>query len=106
MNVQVYARGHSTLGQSPFVRPSVLQEAITIRARPNPGQADAEFESVTINPGDFILADEDGVVTIPQKDIDEALQRCKKNTDVDARCMADLRNGRSVSDTFKEHRGK
>lgn len=102
----IYARGHSTLGQSPFTRPSVLQEPITIHARPDPIQGEEAFPPVTVHPGDFILADEDGVVVIPQKDIEEVVRRCHHNGEVDTKCMADLRNGRTVAATFKEHRGK
>lgn len=104
--LQIYARGHSTLGQSPFTRPSLLQEPITIHARQDPTQTEEAFPSVTIHPGDYILADEDGVVIVPRSDIEEVLKRCKKNKEVDAKCMADLKQGRSIAETFKEHRGK
>ena len=53
-----------------------------------------------------MLADEDGIVVVPQKDVDEVLKRCQRNREVDARCMADLKQGRSIAETFKEHRGK
>lgn len=69
-------------------------------------QSEEAFPPVTIHPGDFILADEDGVVVIPQGDVEEVLTRPKHNKEVDARCMADLKKGRSIAETFKEHRGK
>lgn len=104
--LQIYARGHSTLGQSPFTRPSVLQEPITIHARPDSTQTDEAFPPVTVHPSDYILADEDGVVVIPSGNIEEVLKRCKHNKEVDARCMADLKIGYTIAETFKKHRGK
>lgn len=85
----------------------MLQEPVTIYARLDSTVSTEEaFPAVTVHPGDFVLADEDGVVVVPQKDTEEVIQRCKRNREVDARCMADLKQGRSVAETFKEHRGK
>lgn len=69
-------------------------------------QTEEAFPSATIHPGDVILADEDGVVIIPKDEVAEVVQRCRKNKEVDTKCMADLKKGRSVAETFKEHRGK
>jgi regulator of RNase E activity RraA len=53
-----------------------------------------------------IVADLDGVVAFPPKDIDEVLRLCKKGVEVDGRCMEDIKKGKGIADAFKEHRGK
>ena len=64
------------------------------------------FPSVIVNPQDYIVADEDGVVVVRPSDVDAVLEKCRKNRAVDDKCMADLKNGRTVVETFQEHRGK
>ncbi|CAO1623552.1 unnamed protein product [Parajaminaea phylloscopi] len=112
----VFAKGHSTLGQSPFTRPSKLGEAIIVGASPSsssPSSDDPEeednnptFPSLTVHPTDILLADVDGVVVVPRDQVLEAVGLAKKGREVDAKCMADLKKGRTVQETFKEHRGK
>lgn len=93
--LQVLAKGHSTLGQSPFTRPSAVQVPI----------AWAESD-IIINPGDVIVADADGVVVFRPEMIERVLESVEKGREVDARCMADIAKGRPVAETFAEHRGK
>lgn len=97
----VFARGHSTLGQSPFTRPSAINVPLSISA-----QNALDFPAVTINPGDWMLADEDGVVCVPQEMTREVLGLAEKGREVDERCMEDIRQGRRIQETFNEHRGK
>jgi regulator of RNase E activity RraA len=83
----------------------VFQEPVTIHAT----RADPDapgFPAVTVNPHDIIVADTDGVVVFPPKDVDEVVKLCRKGKEVDDRCMADIKNGRPIQETFKEHRGK
>ncbi|KAK0546614.1 hypothetical protein OC845_004512 [Tilletia horrida] len=106
----VFARGHSTLGQSPFTRPSELQVPITI-SDPSfigyngdePGQE--SFPSVTVSPGDVVLADVDGVVVFSPELAEQVLELATKGREVDGRCMEDLRAGHEIAPTFKKHRG-
>lgn len=107
LSPQVFARGHSTLGQGGFVRPSELNISVTIV--PHPPTIDSynnAFPSVVVNPRDYVVADEDGVVVVRPSDVDAVLEKCSKNRAVDDKCMADLKNGRTVMETFQEHRGK
>ena len=60
-NFPVFARGHSTLGQSPFTRPSAVNVPVTIA----PEGTDA-FPALEVQPGDWMLADQDGVVCVPR----------------------------------------
>ncbi len=107
----VFARGHSTLGQSPFTRPSELQVPLTITDPTLPPSSDDSpsnppFPSITVNPGDLLLADEDGVVCVPPDLAEQAVDLAAKGVEIDARCMEDLQKGRSIKETFAEHRGK
>ena len=60
------------------------------------------FDGVTINPGDWIFGDIDGVVVIPKNIVDEviedALKTIKKEDDVRYR----LRHGSSLQQAYAE----
>jgi regulator of RNase E activity RraA len=96
----VFARGHSTLGQSPFTRPS----AINIPVEIVPDGA-GDFAAVVVNPGDYLVADEDGVVSVPVDLISRVLELAAKGREVDERCMEDIKAGKGVQASFKKHRG-
>ncbi|EJD02945.1 RraA-like protein [Fomitiporia mediterranea MF3/22] len=98
----VFARGTSTLGQSPFTRPSAVQVPLVIEAEPQ----GCGFPAITINPGDFILADEDGVVCVPADSVPVVVQIAEKGREADARCMEDIKAGVGVQVSFKKYRGK
>jgi regulator of RNase E activity RraA len=101
----VFARGHSTVGQSPFVRPSAVNVTLTIRPQ-DAGEGPDAFNPVSVTSGDWIVADEDGVVCVPMNMVDKVVEVAMKGQEVDARCMADIGAGKGVQASFKEHRGK
>ncbi|CAE6474283.1 unnamed protein product [Rhizoctonia solani] len=99
----VFARGHSTLGQSPFTRPSELNVPVTILPRPDfEGAFENTFSAVEVHPGDIIVADIDGVVSIPPELIARVIDTCRYSKQVDERCMIDIQQGRSIQETFQE----
>ncbi|KAG2153712.1 ribonuclease E inhibitor RraA/Dimethylmenaquinone methyltransferase [Suillus bovinus] len=101
----VFARGHSTVGQSPFVRPSGVNITLTIHPK-DVGDGPDAFAPVTVTPGDWIVADEDGVVCVPVDMVDKVVELAQKGQDIDAKCMADIKAGKGIQASFKEHRGK
>ncbi|KAG1776977.1 ribonuclease E inhibitor RraA/Dimethylmenaquinone methyltransferase [Suillus placidus] len=101
----VFARGHSTVGQSPFVRPSGVNVTLTIHPK-DAGDAPDAFAPVTVTPGDWIIADEDGVVCVPVDMVDKVVELAKNGQEIDAKCMADIKAGKGIQASFKEHRGK
>ncbi|KAF8444607.1 RraA-like protein [Boletus edulis BED1] len=101
----VFARGHSTLGQSPFVRPSAINVPLIIRPQDNADGPDA-FPPVTVEPGDWVVADEDGVVCVPKDMVDKVVEIARSTREIDARVLEDIRAGKGVQASFKLHRGR
>ena len=96
----VFARGHSTVGQSPFTRPSAIQVPLIIR----PDGDQQGFPAVVVHPGDYIVADMDGVVCVPSGMIEEVARVARKGKEADERCMVDIRAGLGVKESFRRHR--
>ncbi|KAG8829872.1 hypothetical protein FRC17_005876 [Serendipita sp. 399] len=104
----IFARGTSTLGQRPFTRPSEIEVPLTIGCHLT-SVASAESEEwppVVINPGDWIVADLDGVVVIPRHQMEAVRELCRKGREIDERCKQDIIAGLGVAESFKKHRGK
>jgi hypothetical protein len=105
---QVFARGHSTLGQSPFTRPSAVQLPILISPR-SYAPSNAAYgppEGVTVHPYDVVIADHDGVIVVRPELVGQVLDLVEVGRVVDQRCRIDLEAGRGVAETFAAHRGK
>ena len=103
----IFARGHSTLGQSPFTRVSALNVPITISPEfSNLQEGEPEFPAVVVNPGDYVIADADGVVCVPQGIWENVVEKARVGRDVDAKCLESIRNGEGVGMAFKKWRGK
>lgn len=101
----VFARGHSTLGQSPFVRPSAVNVPLIIQPQDNAEGLDA-FPAVTVEPGDWIVADEDGVVCVPKDMVDRVVEVARIGRDIDARVLEDINAGKGIQASFKLHRSR
>ncbi|KAG8213933.1 RraA-like protein [Butyriboletus roseoflavus] len=101
----VFARGHSTLGQSPFVRPSAVNVPLVIQPQDNAEGLDA-FPAVTVEPGDWIVADEDGVVCVPKDMVDRVVEVARIGREIDVRVLEDINAGKGVQASFKLHRGR
>ncbi|PBK91416.1 RraA-like protein [Armillaria gallica] len=99
LNFPVFSRGHSTLGQSPFTRPSAIDVPVVI-------QAEDDFPSVTVRSGDWMIGDKDGVVCVPRDLESKVVELAAKGREVDAKCMTDIQAGKGVQASFKAHRGK
>lgn len=106
---QLWARGHSVLGQGGFTRPSELGGSVTIVPLTSTSSQQSRtdhFPGVIVETGDIVIAGQDGVVAFRAKDLPEVLDRVRKNTAIDEKCMRDISQGRPIAETFKEHRGK
>jgi regulator of RNase E activity RraA len=99
----VFARGTSTVGQAPFTRVAEVQVPVAVNAD---SQQHGGLPVVTVNPGDFLVADDDGVVCVPKQLEKEVLRLASKGREVDTRCLRDIQSGVGVAESFRRHRGK
>jgi regulator of RNase E activity RraA len=99
-NFPVFARAQSTLGQSSFTRPSGVNVPLVIT-----GDLGDEL-AVHVQPGDWIIADEDGVVCVPKTLEGSVAELAAKGKQIDALCLEDIKAGKGVQASFKKHRGK
>ncbi|RDB24734.1 4-hydroxy-4-methyl-2-oxoglutarate aldolase [Hypsizygus marmoreus] len=102
----VFARGHSTLGQSPFTRPSEVNVPLLIRPQGDDSLGGNAFPAITVEPGDWVVADEDGVVCVPSDLEVQVIERAGRARAIDERCMGDIKAGKGIQASFKLHRGK
>jgi regulator of RNase E activity RraA len=92
----VYAKGKSCLGAKPFVKPVAVNVPLTFQH--------SEHYSVTVNPGDWIVADRDGVVIVPATLITKVIEKCSVLANLDVQCAQYLMEGHSLKDTFAKYR--
>jgi regulator of RNase E activity RraA len=62
--------------------------------------AGATTKDVMITPGDFIVADDDGVIVIPSDKIMTVLERAEQLTDKEVQIRRELQNGLSLADAL------
>jgi regulator of RNase E activity RraA len=96
----VFARGHSTLGQTPFTRPAILGQSLSVDVPHLEGG-----QPFIVHPTDLILADEDGVLAIPSALVEQVIEGAAERRRIDELCAQDLREGKGVKETFKARRG-
>ena len=63
----------------------------------------ATSEYVTVNPSDFVLADEDGVVVIPNGVVENVLEQAEKLTETERLVRKELSRGMSLSAALKKY---
>jgi regulator of RNase E activity RraA len=103
----VFARGRSTLGQSPFTRPSEIN--IPLLFYPSDQGTVVEgnrFPPTRVEPGDWMIADRDGVVCVPHDLEAQVIELAAKGRVIDSLCMEDIKAGKGIQASFKTHRGK
>ncbi|KLO14291.1 RraA-like protein [Schizopora paradoxa] len=106
----VFARGRSTLGQGGFTRASAVQVPLAISTNSAAGPPlfplPQGLREVVVRPGDYVVADCDGVVCVPADLFEELAAVAAKGREVDEKCLEDIRKGLGVQDSFKKYRGK
>ena len=99
----VFARGTSTVGQAQFTRVAEIQIPVVVNVDPQPLGG---LPVVRVNPGDLLVADENGVVCVPEALEKNVLKLASKGREVDAGCLKDIQSGIAVAESFRRHRGK
>jgi regulator of RNase E activity RraA len=94
MNFPVYSKGKSTM-KSVGLNVSAVETSLVMN------QDDWQ---VTVAPGDIIVADDDGVVSVPRDKVDLVASICARNAEIDAKCMHDVLSGSTLKDAIKTHR--
>lgn len=61
---------------------------------------------VQVNPGDWIVADSDGVVAIASEQVEAVLKQADENARVEERIMARIKAGAKVMDAVKQELGR
>lgn len=59
-----------------------------------------QTQPLTINPGDLIVADIDGVVVIPPNKVDECLELCEERAKIDELTVQALESGEEMGATL------
>jgi len=61
---------------------------------------------VPVHPGDWIVADGDGVLVIPPREVQAVLQKAEDNAHTEARIMARIKEGATVLDAVTQETGQ
>lgn len=63
----------------------------------------ATSRRVQVSPGDFVLADEDGAIIIPQRLVKEVLVEAERLTAIEVGIRKELENGMTLADALKKY---
>lgn len=72
------------------------------RCEINECQIPVSLGGVTINPGDYVFGDIDGVVVIPQKIVDEVLEQAFAMVEKENQVRSGLRGGASLQEVYSK----
>ncbi|KAF4535762.1 Ribonuclease e inhibitor rraa dimethylmenaquinone methyltransferase protein [Lasiodiplodia theobromae] len=93
----IFARAVGTTAGGAVCRPS----AINVPVRLNSADQEAWIE-----PGDYIIADLNGVVRVPRDQAEAVLEAIPGIVEADEKCGEGIKQGRTVEEVFKEFRGR
>ncbi|RKP14512.1 ribonuclease E inhibitor RraA/Dimethylmenaquinone methyltransferase [Piptocephalis cylindrospora] len=100
LGLPVFARGTSCLGAGGFVRCISRDEPIDMVIGSGPYAT-----TLTIQPGDIVLADVDGVVVCPKEDVDRVIKECEEIVQADSRVSSALDlEDLNLSEAFAKYR--
>ncbi|KAF2629846.1 RraA-like protein [Macroventuria anomochaeta] len=95
LNFPLFAKGVGTTAGGPVCRPSEVDVPVKLNS---------DAYEAWVNPGDYIIADIDGVVCLPKELAEDVLGVVESIVRADEKCAEGIREGRSVEDVFKEFR--
>ncbi|KAH0563196.1 hypothetical protein GP486_002242 [Trichoglossum hirsutum] len=95
LGLPVFARAVGTTAGGAVCRPSEVNVPIRFSS---------EIQEAWIRPGDFIIADLNGVVSLPKELAEPVLDIIPRIVEADRKCADSIEQGRSVEEVFKEFR--
>lgn len=95
----MFARGVGTTAGGAVCRPSQVNVPVQL-------SSEIQKEGTTINPGDYIVADLDGVVCCPKELVEQVLDVIPAITEADQKCAEAIRAGMSVEMAFAKFRNR
>lgn len=92
----MFAKGVGTTAGGEVCQPSEINVPVKLAST---------IQDVTIQPGDYIIADLDGVVCLPSALAEKCLATIPAIASADERCAKAIKEGMSVEEAFKTYRG-
>lgn len=80
-------------------------ELVKVVAVNVPVKLASEEQDMTIQPGDYLIGDLNGVVVVPKEAEGEVVALAKKQVEADARMMEEIKKGMSLVEASKKFRG-
>lgn len=71
-----------------------------------PIKLNSAIQEAWVGPGDYIVADLNGVVCIPEALLEDTLRAIPEIVEADKRCADEIKRGRKVEDVFRKFRGE
>lgn len=111
LNFPVWLYGIGSTAPGPVVKVVGINVPVQIKVF----EVDGGTTSIGINPGDFIIADENGVVRLPvrhesgpeaQVDLEKVLEYIPKRVEADTNVSKDIKGGRPAAEAQKYWRSK
>ncbi|KAF2972629.1 hypothetical protein GQX73_g886 [Xylaria multiplex] len=93
----IFARGVGTTAGGAVCFPSEINVPVTLQS---------SIQEATINPGDYVIADQDGVVILPMELAEKVLEVIPAIVEADQRSAEAIRGGMTVQEAFATYRGK
>ncbi|KAI0486360.1 RraA-like protein [Xylaria cf. heliscus] len=88
----VFARGTSILGSNTFTRASSVNVPLQFKG------------DLWVHPGDFFVADENGVVVTPPSLVDQVVGLCEERAEIDRKMFEELRKGGAMGELINKLR--
>ncbi|KAK0249054.1 hypothetical protein LTR91_001026 [Friedmanniomyces endolithicus] len=95
LDYPVFARDVGTTAPAETMRVAAINEPVRLNS---------DDQDAVIHPGDILVGDLNGVVCIPQHLAEKVVELIPSQSEADEKVAADIRNGRPVAESMKEHR--
>ncbi|CAK9436075.1 uncharacterized protein LODBEIA_P06330 [Lodderomyces beijingensis] len=106
LHYPVWSYGVGTSAPGPVVKVVAINVPLQVKVAAN-GDATRVEEILTINPGDYLIADKNGVVCLEDDDkLQSVLDYIPKRVEADSKVSEDIKRGKPAASSQKHWRGK